>query len=578
MYTHNEVMAGMRWSPNLKVTVFSNNLESRLLAQLRAADIGNRMQCSVPIVIYPDMIEYSAEAQQSDLVLAKNSPLESYVLAAQMLRGESQLDSASLADFPKLIAVSIMVARIDPSRMHQLIAALSSMSKGFDTLELSAQLIDQIRSEVKRLDNVVSVANKSDERSSDIMQDIRNALLNLVSKFQDKITNTFNVYAERSGGERPLSRKLWASKVVLQLSVMSQDEKIRAPSLNNENYWRSLKKVELLMRYIENGLVGFQSMREVSEILDLSPKQLPPDVEVSHVLEHFVVSIETLCLAMRHERLAESKAHIEPLLKKWVVSSSEFLQILGSACSKEEFKLIVKEYGHLLDSLSSFSRVYSTFALRVLSKQEDHDEGVVKDFFGQLVVYLNLENCITCLRDVEALSNLTNKLSQKDVEAWVVKIFMRADSCSEVTDFLVVLNKCMIGTITFDWLAAIEPRLGQLVDGDISNFLLLYKALFNLSESDQVANVKNTFMSHLPINWLEQVENNDISKNQMCRFFGVTSAEELQRVASEMQSRRVSSSSASLFGEKTAAAALSRPRDSLEDSDDLDSSVSSKAN
>ena len=72
---HNEVMAGFRWNRNKSshITVFSDNLENRLLARVRAADLRKRLgvhfqsdDIEVPISIYPDFSEYNSVAQLAD--------------------------------------------------------------------------------------------------------------------------------------------------------------------------------------------------------------------------------------------------------------------------------------------------------------------------------------------------------------------------------------------------------------------------------------------------------------------------------------------------------------------------------
>ena len=88
---HNELLVGLKWNLNgsAHITVFSNNLESRLLAQLRATDLQKRLEekypdqkpIVVPISNYPNFDFYTREMQQADLYeVMKNSELLSFFM------------------------------------------------------------------------------------------------------------------------------------------------------------------------------------------------------------------------------------------------------------------------------------------------------------------------------------------------------------------------------------------------------------------------------------------------------------------------------------------------------------------
>ena len=71
----NEVLAGLSWNldGSSQLTIFSDNLESRLLAQLRAADLKKRLEekypgrdIYIPITLYPSYEEYNNKAQEDD--------------------------------------------------------------------------------------------------------------------------------------------------------------------------------------------------------------------------------------------------------------------------------------------------------------------------------------------------------------------------------------------------------------------------------------------------------------------------------------------------------------------------------
>lgn len=87
----NEVMAKLRWTNNSSITIFTDNLESRLLAQLRAKDLKNRFEKkekkrTIPIDFYPDFRSYTEEEQKQDLEKAKNTPeLQQYVIAMELI-------------------------------------------------------------------------------------------------------------------------------------------------------------------------------------------------------------------------------------------------------------------------------------------------------------------------------------------------------------------------------------------------------------------------------------------------------------------------------------------------------------
>ncbi|PJA02742.1 MAG: hypothetical protein COX72_08790, partial [Gammaproteobacteria bacterium CG_4_10_14_0_2_um_filter_38_22] len=89
---YNEVLAGLKWNMggSSAVVVFSDNLESRLLAQLRALDLKKRLAAkypdkkpiTVPISIYPDVTDssqtdfmpYDDDQQKKDRDEAKSDP------------------------------------------------------------------------------------------------------------------------------------------------------------------------------------------------------------------------------------------------------------------------------------------------------------------------------------------------------------------------------------------------------------------------------------------------------------------------------------------------------------------------
>lgn len=107
---HNEVMAKLKWGERATITVFSNNLESRLLAQLRAKNLENRLKIkyphqaiTVPINIYPEFSLYSEEHQQEDREAAKNDPeLKKYLIMMRLNSGGNLQNELSKDDLNEL--------------------------------------------------------------------------------------------------------------------------------------------------------------------------------------------------------------------------------------------------------------------------------------------------------------------------------------------------------------------------------------------------------------------------------------------------------------------------------------------
>lgn len=89
--SYNEVLAHLKWTPKVAITIFSDNLNSRLLAILRARDLSHRLAqhyldstIHVPIRFYPNLYdnkkpigtqltEYSLDEQNNDLDDAKRN-------------------------------------------------------------------------------------------------------------------------------------------------------------------------------------------------------------------------------------------------------------------------------------------------------------------------------------------------------------------------------------------------------------------------------------------------------------------------------------------------------------------------
>jgi len=114
---HNEVMAKLQWTRNSSITVFSDNLESRLLAQLRALDLKNRFEkkysgqtVTIPITIYPEFLPYTTERQAEDKIAAQHdSQLQHYFLLEKFFLERSRF---SLRDYqPDTIRQALILSK-----------------------------------------------------------------------------------------------------------------------------------------------------------------------------------------------------------------------------------------------------------------------------------------------------------------------------------------------------------------------------------------------------------------------------------------------------------------------------------
>ena len=97
---HNEVLAGLSWNldGSSQLTIFTDTLESRLLAQLRAADLKKRLaekypgrEIFIPITLYPSYKEYKQDKQEKDFQTAKKYPnLLNYCHAIELVRNNKK--------------------------------------------------------------------------------------------------------------------------------------------------------------------------------------------------------------------------------------------------------------------------------------------------------------------------------------------------------------------------------------------------------------------------------------------------------------------------------------------------------
>jgi len=130
----NEVMAGFKWNMDgsSHITIFTDNLESRLLALARAISLQCQLRKQfsddtiiVPISIYPNFSIYTDKERQADLIEARNNTqLKHYVKIIDYLdatiEGKSNPERAKLLDVnaPKTISL------IDFLKMYMLICKI----------------------------------------------------------------------------------------------------------------------------------------------------------------------------------------------------------------------------------------------------------------------------------------------------------------------------------------------------------------------------------------------------------------------------------------------------------------------
>lgn len=136
---NNEVMTKFRWTSRSSITVFSDNLQSRLLAQIRAADLKNRLKDKspdqdvvVPITMYPDFSLYTEESQHADRKSALSIAKEYYLVLSFISDGVKPFDAVS--DWEGcFIRVYALIKKVNQVQAKQflLLVKESIMQKGF---------------------------------------------------------------------------------------------------------------------------------------------------------------------------------------------------------------------------------------------------------------------------------------------------------------------------------------------------------------------------------------------------------------------------------------------------------------
>ena len=125
---HNEVMAKLRWTERCAITVFSNNLESRLLAQVRALDLKNRLIAQqkpndVTITLYPDFVEYTDAQKEQDIrdaTISADPTIKKYINALRFLSNSADIAEIT-SDFESWIQTRILIQKTNPQHIGILI-------------------------------------------------------------------------------------------------------------------------------------------------------------------------------------------------------------------------------------------------------------------------------------------------------------------------------------------------------------------------------------------------------------------------------------------------------------------------
>lgn len=158
---YNEILAGLQWNldGSSKIVIFTDNLESRLFAQLRALDLQNRLEekypdkapIVVPIVFYPDFNPYTAENQRNDLSRRLNVACR---IVIKFLKCIKQPETAYIDrhDFITMLMYSAPIARmltvLNAKSYH---AFLTYLINTLINTNLFPTLSDQIQEDPLRL-------------------------------------------------------------------------------------------------------------------------------------------------------------------------------------------------------------------------------------------------------------------------------------------------------------------------------------------------------------------------------------------------------------------------------------------
>ncbi|MCX7121532.1 MAG: SidE phosphodiesterase domain-containing protein [Gammaproteobacteria bacterium] len=135
----NEVMAGFKWNVDgsSHITVFTDNLESRLLAQARAISLQNQLRKQfsnetiiVPISIYPDFSIYNEAEKKQDLANASKQNRSHYLDVMKLLSTDTIKKPNDAQNF---ILVYDLLSKVEPR------AALHYFDLHFKTICFSAE-------------------------------------------------------------------------------------------------------------------------------------------------------------------------------------------------------------------------------------------------------------------------------------------------------------------------------------------------------------------------------------------------------------------------------------------------------
>ena len=205
----NEVMAGFKWNldGSSHITVFSNNLESRLLGQLFAAELKRSLKekypdeekLVTPISIYPDFRFYSLYDQEQDRNVARDKKqfLE-YVDAISLLTGKEFSYSQGCFSSSSFCLLSKVSSQLSYQIVNAAQSQLDVLIENGDQLEslislksntesqrtqiltfLQKKLWELIGSD-DRLRRLLSLDDITEEQKKQIFTSIRNRLIMLI--------------------------------------------------------------------------------------------------------------------------------------------------------------------------------------------------------------------------------------------------------------------------------------------------------------------------------------------------------------------------------------------------------------
>ena len=375
---HNEVMAKLRWTERCAVTVFSSNLESRLLAQVRALDLKNRLTAAglpndVKITLYPDFVEYTSSEQMQDIVDVSNNAdptVKKYVNALQFLSNPTVLESEIAGNFDSWIHACILIQKTNPTHVNKLVEKICAVCRA-----------NPITSELKGIstsDLPIFLKLLSDDQSDIILksicpcfQEISNIRsLDLFYLFKD-----ISVYQCKS-----ITRLIDVNKNIY--SDM-KDIDIDKRSAFCEALIEKMPDIQITV-YDFSVLMGVAPTEEIKkQIYEKMKPVLMRLIDDSQFAPGYI--LESLSELQRNDLLGLTHEKVITLIKK-SHSSSQFKYAFSELTDKYKiiiYKELQNELPNLIISANDFENVYPA----LLDSQKDVFFLLVKDKLNQVGFY-----------------------------------------------------------------------------------------------------------------------------------------------------------------------------------------------